>query len=61
MQRYKFIAVWHVDTRTSYCNVEHTRRELVGDVIRLYDGDMFVGQFLDSSISRMSRRRGIDL
>lgn len=45
MQRYKFIAVWHVDTRTSYCNVEHTRRELVGNVIRLYDGDMFVGQF----------------
>lgn len=45
MERYKFIAVWRVDTRTSYCNIEHTRRELVGDIIRLWDGDLFVGQF----------------
>ena len=45
MTRYKFIAVWRVDTKTIYCNIEHTRRELIGDIIRLWDGDMFVGQF----------------
>lgn len=45
MTRYKFIAVWRVDTKTVYCNIEHTRRELIGDVVRLWDGDMFVGQF----------------
>lgn len=45
MTRYKFIAVWRVDTKTVYCNIEHTRRELIGDIIRLWDGDMFVGQF----------------
>lgn len=45
MTRYKFIAVWRVEGKTVYCNIEHTRRELIGDVIRLWDGDMFVGQF----------------
>lgn len=45
MTRYKFIAVWRVDTKTVYCNIEHTRREMIGDTIRLWDGDMFVGQF----------------
>lgn len=45
MTRYKFIAVWRVDTKTVYCNIEHTRRDLIGDIIRLWDGDMFVGQF----------------
>lgn len=45
MTRYKFIAVWRVEGKTCYCNIEHTRRELIGDIIRLWDGDMFVGQF----------------
>lgn len=45
MKRYKFIAVWRVDSKTCWCNIEHTRSEMLGDVIRLWDGDLFVGQF----------------
>lgn len=45
MQKYKFIAVWSVEGKKCYCNLECTRREVVGDVLRVYDGDMFVGQF----------------
>ena len=45
MKRYKFIAAWVIETRRSYCNIECTRWEMIGDVIRLYDMDLFVGQF----------------
>ena len=46
MTRYKFIAVWRVETRTCYCNVECTRWEILeGEILRLWDGDMFVGQY----------------
>lgn len=46
MTRYKFVGVWSVDTRRSYCNIECTRWELAGDaILRLYDGDLFIGQF----------------
>lgn len=46
MQRLRFIAVWVVDTKRSYCNIECTRYEVLNDaILRLYDGDMFVGQF----------------
>lgn len=46
MKRYKFIAAWAIDTRRVWCNIECTRYELMDDaVLRLWDGDMFVGQF----------------
>lgn len=46
MRRYKFVAVWRLDSKKCYCNIECTRYEIQEDVIiRLFDGDLFVGQF----------------
>ena len=45
MKRLKFIAVWQIDRKKLWCNIECTRFELIGDILRLWDGDMFAGQF----------------
>ena len=45
MTRYKFIGVWTVDTKRSYCNIECTRWTKTGAILALWDGDLFVGQF----------------
>lgn len=45
MTRYRFIGVWRFDGDDRYCNIECTRWELDGAILRVYDGDMFVGLF----------------
>ncbi len=42
---YKFVGVWSVDMRRSYCNIECSRWTKTGSVLELWDGDVFVGQF----------------
>lgn len=45
MNKKHFIAVWKVKGNHTYCNIECTRYELENDVLRLWDMDLFVGQF----------------